>query len=340
MGKPAIRWVEPPGEGIMWTLRNGMTEHGFPQGDASSPIFVFSCGDPFWRDQPYDHIAMQYVLSDITKKVVIVDKHEYGWSNYADEAIRKECAWLGVPEYGKTCNVSGGTHGQKHRPMNDFVRRLVDQRSDGRQLLYFRREFFRDYPYPSFVYPINFSIPCIPPTVTYEEWQARKWDVICVWGETHDHRRIIADALRRGIANGWFTGEIRSPVYAGDSGRLGGGDEYRNFHQQGRLFLESDGHGLGGGRSWELITTLGMVRKRSWMLIRDDFHHGDTCLEFGEPDDPKCDEMLDTIRYWLAKPRELYDVYIRGHEHASRHHHNGSNADFLEYLMQQRGWIQ
>lgn len=340
MDKPAIRWVEPPGEGIMWVLRNGMTEHGFPVGDSKAPIVCFSAGDPFWRDQPHDHVAMAQVLNDLTKKVIIVEKHEYGWSNYAYPHIRQECAWLGVENYGATCEVSSGTHGHRHLPMTEFVRSLVRQRAEGRDLIYFRREFFRDYPYPSFVYPINFSIPCIPPVVTYDEWKSRPLDVICVWGETHDHRRLIGESLRKAVANDWFKGEIRSPVYAGDEGRLPGGEGYRTFHAQGRLFLESDGHGLGGGRSWELINTLGMVRKRSWMLIRDDFHHGDTCLEFGTPDDPKCDEMIDTIRDWLARPRELYDVYRRGHEHAARHHHNGSNADFLEYLMAQRGWIK
>lgn len=338
MSKPGIWWSGIPTDGIYNVFKGSLQERGYnPEGNDSA-IVAFSAGDPFWADHPHDRDMIKKVAKDLRRKVMIFERHEYGWCNYTPE-LRRQNAWLGVPEYGRDTEVSGGKHAEKHRFFHDFVQTLVAQIPLGRKLIYLRREYFADFPYPSYVHPESFHVQCVPQPPSFEQWMARPFDVICVWGETHPHRKIIAEALREAAGRGLFRAEIRSPVYGGQPGRLPDGDAYRQFHEQGRIFIESDGHGLGGGRSWELITTLAMARKRSHMVVRNDWVGDHSCLEFGTPDDPRPEELIQTICEWLAKPEELYRLFRRGHGLAGALHNYGAQGSYLEMLMGKHGFF-
>lgn len=333
MTKPAIHWTMRADDGIYACFRDSLKERGYPLGGIDAPIVAFSAGEPFWSNPGHDPVVLDRVLGNRAQTVLVVERHEFGWANYADPARRAENAWLGVPNYGMTTDVAGGTQGHRHQVFGNFVRNLV---SDRRRLIYLRREYFADYPYPSFVHPCNFRVNAEPPIPTFEEWQARPHDVVCAWAVTNPFRETLGFALKKAVERGWFKGEIRSPATRGTPERVGEGDTYRKWHESGRIFIEADGHGLGGGRSWELITTLAMARKRSHMRIRDDWRHGWSCLEFGTPDDARADEMLDVLAEALRRPRDLYEIFRAGYEHARLHTWSGQ-ADYLEGLLRRHG---
>jgi len=335
MGKPTIYWTPQPQDGICNAFRMALKERGFSEGDVRSPIVAFSAGEPFWSDPGHDDAVLRHVLAHREQAVLIVERHEFGWSNYLDSARRAENAWLGVANYGMTTDVSGGTHGHRHLRFGNFVRNLV---ADQRRLIYLRREYFADYPYPTFVHPCNFAASPLHPLASFAEWQERPFDVMCAWAVTNPFRDELGQALHRAVEKGWFKGEIRSPATRGTEARVHEGDAYRRWHLNGRIFIEADGHGLGGGRSWELISTLAMARKRSHMRVRDDWRHGWSCLEFGTPDAARPDEMVDVIVNALRRPGDLYEIYRAGHENAARHTIAGQ-GEYLETLMQRHGWL-
>jgi hypothetical protein len=334
--KPSIAWLGGDHADAIWqAVRSEFQPLGYQEAPPqSADIVCFSAGDPFWADPGHSMETVKAVLDRPAQKVVIVERHEYGWSNYENPELRAQNAWLGVESYGRDTDCSGGKHGDKHAALA-FLCRTIDP---GR-LLYFRREFFRHFDYPAFVHPINFCIPPAPPPLkSFEDFQRRPLDLMCIWGETHDHRRIIANTLKGQVAGGWLKADIRSPVYAGDVGRLPGGEGYRRPHERARLFVTSDGHGLGGGREWELITTLAMIRKRSWMILPHDFVHAETCLEWGAANNPDSGGLVDTLVTWLADHRKLYGVYERGYVHALKFHTARARAEYVEEKMRERGW--
>lgn len=339
MTKPAIFWSGRTNDGIFASFRDAMTDRGYPQGNEDAMIVAFSAGDPFWKAQNHDENLFRAILADMRRRVVIVERHEYGWANYENPNLRAQNAWLGAHHYGRDTDVAGGKWGDLHEPIATFVRKLADQRVFGRKFVYLRREFFADYPYPEFVHPCSFKVDVKPDLPSFEEWIARPFDVVCVWGETHPHRKVIADAVRDAAARGLFKAEVRSPVYHGDQKRLPDHVAFRDFHRCGRIFIESDGHGLGGGRMWELSTTLAMFRKRSHMVLRHDFIDGQSCVDFGTPNDPCVDSMIAKLCDWIARPRDLYDLFRRAHGHAWAWHSGPAQAEYLEAVMHKHGFF-
>lgn len=333
MIRPKICFLHPThADGIWGYYRTKFGDLGFDHvGYDQADILCFTAGEPFWTDNRYRDYIIDYALNS-TVKVMIVDKHEYGWMNYTEEQRRCN-AWLGTGSYGVNTVVAGANH----REHNSSLIRLCEN-IDHDRLIYFRREYFRDVNYPSFIHPTNFAITCIPHVVSYEEFSSRPFDIMCAWGETHVHRQIIGSALKMMVADKTISGDIRSPVYVGDPGRIPP-ESYRQTHASARLFMTADGNGCGGGREWDLITTSAMIRKRSWMVLPHEFVHGETCLEFGTPDDPRPDELKEILAEWKDRKRELYDIYLAGHEHASKYHTIDARCAFAIERMKWRGWI-
>lgn len=332
--KPSVHWVGGLHADVIWSnLRHQFGLKGYPEAPAATAdIVCFSAGDPFWADPGHPSEFVQTVLHG-SARVMIVERHEYGWCNYASGELRVQNAWLGVADYGRDTDVSGGRHAAKHESLARLCREIEPSR-----LLYFRREYFRGFPYPDFVHPINFHLGPVPKLATFEEFRKRPLDLMCVWGETHDHRRIVGETLKRGLAEGWLRGDVRSPVYAGMPGRLPGGEGYRQPHERARMFVTADGHGLGGGREWELVTTALMVRKRSWMVIPNEFEHGLTCLQWGGANDPDPEGLVELLRAWKDREADLYRVFEAGYHHAVRYHTAEARADYAEERMRDRGW--
>ena len=324
-------------DAIFREIRGEMKHHGFTERDTNqADIVIISAGDPFWADPGHSDARVNEILAREGQKVVIIERHEYGWPNYASAENRRHTAHLGVEEYGLGIEAGGQCPHKEgwHRPLSRLVREISKSR-----LLYFRREFYEGYDYPEWIRPTNFPLGPSPAKFSHESFVARPLDLMCVWGETHPHRKIIADALRGAVAEGWLKADIRSPVYNGDAGRLPGGDGYRKPHERACIFVTSDGHGLGGGREWELLTTSVMLRKRSWMKFPHDFVHGETCLLFGDPLNPDPVGLLDLLRRMIQDRDRLYEIYSRAYDHATEFHTTYARCQDIVAAMKEKRWI-
>lgn len=338
MNLPPLFWYSPIGTMDSCIYRRWMqffTQVGHPSVPlAKAEIAMVSAGDPFWGPFTHNGEALAKMEERRDLKLVVIEKHEYGWSNY-DKAHRDRNAWMVTGRYGEMNDIPGQDDKRPmHQPLVDFLTRWT---AAGRPLIYFRREYFRDFVYPVEVRPVNFVVEPTMPLFSKEQFLARPLDLICVWGETHPHRKIIADALREAACAGKFKAEIRSPVWNGDAGRISG-PKYRQFHELGRIFVTSDGHGLGGGREWELITTAMMLRKQSHMVIRDDWEPGVAMVEFGSPEDPRPEEAVEQVRMLAEDPERAYAIYEAGWHTAQQHTIQGAHRYFIRTLNEE-GWL-
>lgn len=335
---PTMHWVHGSHpDGIFNSLFHGLQGLGFPGVGEDAEIVVLSAGAPYWQHPGHDRPYLERLL-ETDQRVIVTEMHEYGWGTYNTPALVDQFAWMARPDYGQGIEIHGKRWEGEHGPLRDFLVTLVATQPD--RLIYLRREVFRGWPYPDgLVWPVNFTLQAAhdsPPN--REQFLTRPFMIKCAWGETNPVRAQIARRLELLVKS--FSGEIRSPVYIGDTGRLPPGAGYVDWHKDAKLFVTADGHGLGGGREWELIPHLAMLRKQSLMVVHDDFVDQETCLQFGTPDDCHLDEMEAKLRWVEEEPEAIWAIHEKAYHHAHRHHTLEGQAEYVASIMAARGWFE
>jgi len=210
---------------------------------------------------------------------------------------------------------------------DDLIRDDLVRKYDARA--YFKREHLTDRTevHGKPLWPLPFSI-LSPPGIEMgnETWEAKDRDVFFAYGQTHPDRDRAHEQLG-------YLSSTQDLLYDGGTHHFVLA-EYHERIGKSRIALSVRGYGRDTVRFWEILghkTALFAWRneQRHPNMLRNEEH----CIWFDGVED-----LLAQVRYWLARPEELWAMTLRGHAYAREHHTTQARARwFLERCREVMG---
>jgi len=269
----------------------------------------------------YDWDILDYINQH--QKIVFIDNAEYGWNTRNKDKLEKY-ANIYSPE------------AIKYRP--PYQQKLRNFLND-KTYPYFIREYSKYINYCGNYFPIDYvihpsTINILPSSpVSFEEFNMRDYDIICIWGNSHPFRNNITEELNKINCKKIISfNKINQSMYY-------------SMLSTCKLCVSFDGCGSSSFREYEIPTHTSLFMNNLSIEQYMPFVNEESCIKYNvynsvnqTEESPDSTDIKDKIEYYLNNIGKLYEIYVNGLIHVSKYKTPISLANYVINTINAFNW--